>query len=114
MSSLHNGFLEVLTGLGIIGFLIASTLLVVASFRSWSAWNAHPVYAGTYVLIIHVWMTTIMSTGLLGWMGYEVAIFLCIITNIDLVRERARQRAPLPKPIRWKADALLPRHQAAG
>jgi len=114
MSSLHNGFLEVLTGLGIIGFLIASILLVVASFRSWSAWNAHPEYAGTYVLIIHVWMTTIMSTGLLGWMGYEVAIFLCIITNIDLVRERTRQRVPLPKPIRWSSEALLPRQQVAG
>lgn len=111
MSSLHNGFLEVLTGLGIIGFFLGATLLVVASFRSWSAWNLHPEYAGTYVLIIHVWMTTIMSTGLLGWMGYEVAIFLCIITNIDLVREQARKHIALPKPVRWSAHAMQPRHQ---
>ena len=41
-------------------------------------------------LIIHVWMTTTMSTGILGWMGYEVAIFLCILSNIDLVAERVR------------------------
>jgi O-antigen ligase len=114
MSSLHNGFLEVLTGLGIVGFILSTVLLVVASFRDWSAWNMHPEYAGTYVLIIHVWMTTIMSTGLLGWMGYEVAIFLCIITNIDLVRERARRTAAMPKPIRWTARALQPRAQAAG
>lgn len=113
MSSLHNGFLEVLTGLGIIGFIFGASLLVIASFRSWSAWNAHPEFAGTYVLIIHVWMTTIMSTGLLGWMGYEVAIFLCIITNIDLVREQARRPAPMPRPVRWSARALEPRHQAA-
>ena len=86
MSSLHNGFLEVLTGLGIIGFILGASLLVVASFRAWTAWNLHPEFAGTYVLIIHVWMSTIMSTGILGWMGYEVAIFLCIITNLDLVR----------------------------
>lgn len=114
MSSLHNGFLEVLTGLGIIGFLLGSSLLVIASFRSWSAWNLHPEYAGTYVLIIHVWMTTIMSTGLLGWMGYEVAIFLCIITNIDLVREKARRLVAMPKPVRWSAQSLQPRHQPAG
>jgi O-antigen ligase len=111
MSSLHNGFLEVLTGLGIIGFVLGSALLVVASFRAWTAWNAHPEFAGTYVLIIHVWMTTIMSTGLLGWMGYEVAIFLCIITNVDLVREIARRPATVPKPVRWPAQALQPRHQ---
>jgi O-antigen ligase len=114
MSSLHNGFLEVLTGLGIIGFVLGASLLVVASFRSWSTWNQHPEYAGTYVLIIHVWMTTIMSTGLLGWMGYEVAIFLCIITNIDLVREQARQPSTTPRPVRWSAQSLIPRQQAAG
>ena len=33
MSSLHNGFLEVLTGLGLVGFLIGCYMLVVASFR---------------------------------------------------------------------------------
>ena len=111
MSSLHNGFLEVLTGLGLVGFLIGCYMLVVASFRSWSAWDAHPEYAGTYVLIIHVWMTTIMSTGLLGWMGYEVAIFLTIVTNLDLVAERAR--APLRRfaPLRWPAEKLQPHSQ---
>lgn len=114
MSSLHNGFLEVLTGLGIIGFILGASLLVVASFRSWSAWNLHPEYAGTYVLIIHVWMTTIMSTGLLGWMGYEVAIFLCIIANIDLVREQARRPVAMPKPVRWPTNALQPLHQTVG
>jgi hypothetical protein len=55
-----------------------------------------------------------MSTGLLGWMGYEVAIFLCIITNIDLVREHARKPASLPKPVRWSAHSLQPRQQTAG
>jgi O-antigen ligase len=114
MSSLHNGFLEVLTGLGLVGFLIGSYMLVVASFRAWSAWNAHPEYAGTYVLIIHVWITTIMSTGLLGWMGYEVAIFLTIITNLDLVAERSRARVRQVSPIRWPTEALQPQNQAVG
>jgi O-antigen ligase len=114
MSSLHNGFLEVLTGLGIVGFFLSTALLVVASFRAWKAWNLHPEYAGTYVLIIHVWMTTIMSTGLLGWMGYEVAIFLCIIANVDLVHEQARRPAVLPAPIRWTSHSLEPHRQPVG
>lgn len=101
MSSLHNGFLEVLTGLGLIGFVIGSFLLISATWRAWNAWSEHPEFAGTYVLIVHVWMTTIMSTGILGWMGFELALFLCIATNLDLVRQRARARIMRPVPVRW-------------
>ena len=99
LSSLHNGFLEVLTGLGLVGFAIGSYMLVMATLRSWKAWETNPEYAGTYVLIIHVWMTSIMSTGILGWMGFEVALFLCIVANLDLVRRRAQMadvRPPIP------------------
>jgi O-antigen ligase len=114
MSSLHNGFLEVLTGLGMVGFLLGTYMLVATTLRAWGAWDKHPEYAGTYVLIIHVWMTTIMSTGILGWMGYEEALFLCILSNIDLVAERARalNRFEL-KPLRWSARALIPRGETA-
>jgi len=113
MSSLHNGFLEVLTGLGITGFLIAVYMLCLATWRAWGIWNIYPQFAGTYVLIIHVWMTTIMSTGLLGWMGYEVAIFLCIITNLDVIREGERVRVRAATPLRWTAKALQPQQQGA-
>ncbi len=114
MSSLHNGFLEVLTGLGLIGFIISSYMLLLATWRAWKAWDTNPEFAGTYVLIIHVWMTSIMSTGLLGWMGYEVAIYLCIITNVDLVMERARKSVRSPVPVRWSSQALEPHNQVAG
>ena len=113
MSSLHNGFLEVLTGLGITGFLIAVYMLCLATWRAWGIWNEYPQFAGTYVLIIHVWMTTIMSTGLLGWMGYEVAIFLCIITNLDVIREGTRVRVRAAIPLRWTSNSLQPQQQAA-
>jgi O-antigen ligase len=113
MSSLHNGFLEVLTGLGITGFLIAVYMLCLATWRAWGTWNRFPQFAGTYVLIIHVWMTTVMSTGLLGWMGYEVAIFLCIISNLDVVTEGTRGRIHAMMPVRWSADALRPQRQLA-
>jgi len=114
MSSLHNGFLEVLTGLGLVGFLLGTYMLVATTLRAWGAWDKHPEYAGTYVLIIHVWMTTIMSTGILGWMGYEEALFLCILSNIDLVAERARALSRFEvKPIRWSSRALIPRSETA-
>jgi len=113
MSSLHNGFLEVLTGLGMLGFMIAIYMLALATLRAWATWNSHPQFAGTYVLIIHVWMTTIMSTGLLGWMGYEVAIFLSIITNLDLVMASSRAQLRAAAPVRWSAEALQPHNQTA-
>ena len=113
MSSLHNGFLELLTGLGLLGFLLGTYMLVATTLRAWTAWDTHPEYAGTYVLIIHVWMTTTMSTGILGWMGYEVALFLCILSNIDLVAERARSLSHFQmRPLRWSEQALIPHSEA--
>ncbi len=115
MSSLHNGFLETLTGLGLIGFAIGVYMLLLTTWRALGAWNSNPEFAGTYVLIIHVWLTTTMSTGVLGWMGYEVALFLCILTNLDLVRERAQLSARIRlAPVRWSGLSMIPGDQAAG
>ncbi|HXF11539.1 MAG TPA: O-antigen ligase family protein [Terriglobales bacterium] len=86
MSSLHNGFMELLTGLGVVGSSLCVFLLIWVTIRTWRTWEAHPEHSGTYALVIHVWLTTIMSTGIFGWMGYEMVFFLCIMTNIDLVR----------------------------
>lgn len=86
MSSVHDGFLELLTGLGAVGFVLGLYLLISVTWKAWTNWRYHPEYSGTYVLIVHVWLTTLMSTGALGWMGYEMALFLCIVTNVDLLR----------------------------
>jgi O-antigen ligase len=110
MSSLHNGFLELLTGLGIVGFLLGTYMLVATTWRAWGAWDRNPQFVGTYVLILHVWLTTTMSTGILGWMGYEVALFLCIVANLDVVAARARAMSQSwAPPVRWTAQALTPR-----
>lgn len=112
MSSLHNGFLEVLTGLGLVGFILGTYMLLLATWRAWTTWDANSEYAGTYVLIVHVWMTTIMSTGVLGWMGFEVALFLSIAANVDLVRERARQLSVARAvPLRWPLLGLNDKQQ---
>lgn len=92
MSSLHNGFMELLTGLGVVGITLCVFLLLWVTVRTWRTWEKHPEYSGTYALIIHVWLTTIMSTGIFGWMGYEMAFFLCIMTNIDLVHRARLER----------------------
>lgn len=105
VSSLHNGFMELLLGLGAVGLLIGIYLLLLVTYRTWQAWRMHPKYSGTYVLIIHAWFTTIMSTGVLGWMGYEMALFLCILTNLDLLQHgRVWATAKSYRPVR---DALL-------
>jgi len=90
-------------------------MMILTTWRALGAWNSNPEFGGTYVLIIHVWLTTTMSTGVLGWMGYEVALFLCIVTNIDLVRERAQAHTrSRVAPVRWSALAMIPRDQIAG
>jgi O-antigen ligase len=93
MSSLHNGFMELL--MGVVGIGLCVFLLLWATIRTWRTWEQHPEHSGTYALIIHVWLTTIMSTGIFGWMGYEMAFFLCILTNIDLIH-RARLKRGRP------------------
>lgn len=96
LSSLHNGFMEVLTGLGLVGITLGVFTLLLVTWRTFRTWKRYPQYSGTYVLIVHTWACTIMSTGIFGWMGYEMAIFLCIVTNLDLLR-----RMPAP------ADVIL-------
>jgi O-antigen ligase len=114
MSSLHNGFLELLTGLGLVGFVLGTYMLVATTWKAWTTWDRNPQFAGTYVLILHVWLTTTMSTGILGWMGYEEALFLCIVANLDLVAERARaMNLGWAPPLRWSAQALTPRSEMA-
>lgn len=98
LSSLHNGFMELLTGLGVVGVLLGVYLLLYVTWRTFRAWKLYPEHSGTYVLIVHVWACTIMSTGIFGWMGYEMAIFLCLVTTLDLLRRtHASEFSPVPQ-----------------
>ena len=86
MSHLHNGFLECLTGLGIFGFLLACTILVVATFRVVRQWKKYPSFAGLYIWILTIWITCIMSSGVLSYMGVMVVFYLVILAHVDIVR----------------------------
>lgn len=94
LSSLHNGFMEILTGLGLVGITLGAVLLLLVTWRTLRAWKEHPEHSGTYVLIVHVWACTIMSTGIFGWMGYEMAIFLCLVATLDLLRRTPAEPVP--------------------
>jgi O-antigen ligase len=108
LSSLHNGFMEILTGLGAVGITFSVFILVLVTWRTFRTWKYYPQYSGIYVLIVHTWACTIMSTGIFGWMGYEMAFFLCIISNIDLLRRMpAPAYAPTFEPERHRPLVLV-------
>jgi O-antigen ligase len=86
MSHLHNGFLECLTGLGIFGFLLACSILVVATFRVVGQWKKYPSFAGLYIWIVTIWITCIMSSGVLSYMGVMVVFYLVILAHGDILR----------------------------
>lgn len=100
LSSLHSGFMETLTGLGLIGIIIGAGLLLATTYYTLKEWKTNPENAGLYVMMIHIWITSIMSTGVLGWMGLEVAFYLVLIGIIDLSRRKSRlERAVHRMPI---------------
>ena len=76
MSTLHNGFLEVLTGVGLLGFMpwIASLVwTLVNAFRCGLAGR----HTGVSAIVVPVLATTVMSTGAGGAVDLPLAYFLC-------------------------------------
>lgn len=88
-----------LTSRGVVDICICVTLLIWATLRICKMWLKHAEYSGIYVLINQAWLATTISTGIFGWI-YETALFLCIMTNIDLLhRAEARARQPVLGPV---------------
>lgn len=76
MTSLHNGFMELLTGVGLFGFV------PWISSIGWTLANA--VRSGlarknveAAAILVPVIATTVMSIGAGGWFGVPLAYFLC-------------------------------------
>jgi O-antigen ligase len=86
MSHLHDGFLECLTGLGIFGFLLACAILVFTTLRVARQWKKYPSLAGLYIWIISIWITNIMSIGIMSSMNFLVVIYLVLIAHVDILR----------------------------
>ena len=95
LSSLHNGFLEALTGLGAIGFIIGLSLLIMATLSTSVRWPRQPGMLGFYIPIVHIWIMSFMSIGVLGWMNYEVMFYLILLSVLDIQREEDRMESAL-------------------
>jgi hypothetical protein len=72
--------------LGIFGFLLACSILVVATFRVVGQWKKYPSFAGLYIWIVTIWITCIMSSGVLSYMGVMVVFYLVILAHGDILR----------------------------
>lgn len=86
MSSLHSGFMESLSGLGVIGFGLQLGLFLVVTYRVLKIWKKDPGGAPWYGLIVFFWVTTIMSLGVFGWMTYQMLLYLLLIGLLDWQR----------------------------
>jgi O-antigen ligase len=95
LSSLHNGFLEALTGLGVIGFIVGLSVLIIATVSTCRRWRREPGTLGIYIPLIHIWVTSFMSIGVLGWMNYEVMLYLILLAVLDIQREGDRAACAL-------------------
>ncbi|MFQ5958074.1 MAG: O-antigen ligase family protein [Alphaproteobacteria bacterium] len=105
ISSVHNGFLEVLLGTGLAGFAFWAVSFL------WGVRLAAASYMGgqnldVCMLFVYLLGTTIMSIGVGGWMGAPTAVFLVATAYLHLARRgvqpaaaahppRARGRRPL-------------------
>lgn len=89
ISSVHNGFLEVLLGIGTVGFLFWIVAFVLAIGLSLSA-LVRKKHLDVAISFFYVVPTTIMSTGAGGWMSLTVAYFL--VTTAYLVAQKRLEK----------------------
>lgn len=87
ISSLHSGFLEILTGVGIFGFLIWFAVFLSACIMALKAYmNGRNLdVAASFVLLV---LVTVMSTGVGGWFNLPLGFFL--IGTAILIDDRSR------------------------
>jgi len=100
ISSVHNGFFEVLLSTGLVGlvfwlpsFLWGIGIAVAAYLRG--------EHLDVAILFTYLIATTIMSIGVGGWMGPGPAFFLAAVSYLHLARRRARapdRRHPVGRP----------------
>jgi O-antigen ligase len=90
-SSIHSGVLELLTGLGAVGFCIGAGLLVAVTAGSIRHWKSRTQSIAPYILVPHMLITTVMSAGVLAWMSYELLFFIILMGRLDIENQQRRQ-----------------------
>jgi O-antigen ligase len=97
-SSVHNGYLEALVGVGLLGFL--PLLYVVGRNMRWSVERLR-VRNETEIgiLMIPLLLRTAVSLGFAGWLNQDVIMLVCLTALVDLDRRVQRTRsAAVHKP----------------
>jgi len=92
ISSVHNGFLEVLLGVGIIGFLFWFGSFAGGMMMAVRA-LVRKKHLDVAIGFIYLFMTTIMNSGAGGWWAKPLAFFLVAIAYLTAqkMRERAQK-----------------------
>ena len=89
VSGIHNGFLEVALGVGLVGLA-----LWLPGFIGWLVLTLRELVRGhnthIYCVGIPILIATVLSQGVGGWMSFELGLFFIVTVLLD--KERANER----------------------
>jgi O-antigen ligase len=91
VSSLHNGYLEALLGVGLIGLSLLLTIVYFAIIRTWSA-RSHDLPRFSLVIPLLVQATVTLGFG--GWLGSSFILLGLLAVLPPTPRLFVSQRAP--------------------
>ena len=108
IASLHNGVLEVLLGVGLVGFIIWACAVV------WSCWLAAAAYLRGDYLPLTIGMmvpatATFLSTGVGGWLDFFVQYFLAVTALLSLHQQQRVKATTSNRAIRPMMAEARPR-----
>ena len=95
ISTVHNGFLEVLLGVGTVGFIFWFACFAGGLWISGRA-LIQKKHMDVAISFIYIFMTTVMSLGTGGWWVKPLAVFLPTVAY--LTAQRMREKSNITRP----------------
>lgn len=84
MTSVHNGFIELACGTGLVGVILFGLLFFRVTVRCLRYWKRFPLSRSNYILIFCFFGFSIMSTGVAGWLNELSLLFFVTIAQMDV------------------------------
>jgi hypothetical protein len=98
VASIHNGFLEVFLGVGLLGGVFWIVSLIILSWRSGTA-----IFFQTdiprMIMIIPLLFATVLSSGIGGWWSIEVGLVIILLALQDYRARRIKKNPHLEQEI---------------